>query len=61
MTKPNTTNVGNEDDLQWKTTFIIEQPQILKVLYLSNHWSDISQIKNLSLCDQTKVMTTYGI
>ena len=27
----------------------------IKVEYLSNHWSDIAQIWNLSLCDQTKV------
>jgi hypothetical protein len=29
--------------------------KILKVEYLSNHWSDLSQIWNLSLWDQTKI------
>ena len=28
---------------------------ILKVEYLSNHWSDFPQILNLSLGDQTKI------
>ena len=28
--------------------------KILKVEYLSNHWSDLPQILNLSLGDQTK-------
>ena len=29
--------------------------KILKVEYLSNHWSDLSQILNLSSGDQTKI------
>ena len=29
--------------------------KILKVEYFSNHWSDLSQIWNLSLWDQTKI------
>ena len=29
--------------------------KILKVEYLSNHWSDLPQIFNLSLGDQTKI------
>ena len=29
--------------------------KILKVEYLSNHWSDLLQISNLSLEDQTKI------
>jgi hypothetical protein len=29
--------------------------KILKVEYLSNHWSDLPQIWNLSLEDQTKI------
>ena len=29
--------------------------KILIVEYLSNHWSDLAQILNLSLCDQTKI------
>ena len=55
MTKPNYKNVLNEDDLQWKTTSNIKnerQPQILKVKYLSNHWSDLTQILNIILCAQ---------
>ena len=30
--------------------------KILKVEYLSNHWSDLPQILNLSLRDQTKML-----
>ena len=37
-----------------KTTSDKRQPQILKVEYLSNHWSDLPQILNLSLGEQTK-------
>ena len=29
--------------------------KILKVEYLSNHWSDLPKILNLSLSDQTKI------
>ncbi len=29
--------------------------RILKVAYLSNHWSDLPQMLNLSLGDQTKI------
>jgi hypothetical protein len=49
-----------EDDLKWKTTSNGRWPQmednlkILKVEYLSNHWSDLPQILNLSSGDQTK-------
>ena len=32
-----------------------EDIKILKVEYLSNHWSDFAQILNLSLCDQIKI------
>ena len=32
-----------------------EDLKILKVVYLSNHWSDFPQILNLSLGDQTKI------
>ena len=31
-----------------------EDLKIIKIEYLSNHWSDIPQIFNLSLGDQTK-------
>ena len=29
--------------------------KIIKVEYLRNHWSDIAQVLNLSLCDLTKM------
>ena len=32
-----------------------EDLKILKVEYLSNHWSDFPQILDLSLGDQTKI------
>jgi hypothetical protein len=35
------------------------QSQISKVKYLSNHWSNFSQIFNLSLCDQTKLYNCF--
>ena len=38
-----------EDDLKRKTTSNGRQPRLLKVEYLSNYWSHISQISNLSL------------
>ena len=46
-----------EDALQWKTTStpIEDDLKILKVEYLSNHWSDLPQILNLSSGDQTKI------
>jgi hypothetical protein len=37
-----------EDNLQWKKTST-------KVQYLSNHWSDLPQIGNISSGDQTKI------
>jgi hypothetical protein len=63
VTKPNFTNVSNDDDLrikmtfngrqppnkddlQWKTTFNGRQLQILKVIYLNNHWSALYKILN---------------
>ena len=38
-----------------KTTSNGRRPQILKRIYLSNHWSDIFKLLNQSLCDQTKL------
>ena len=32
-----------------------DDPKIWKLEYLSNHWSDLTQIWNLSYWDQTKV------
>jgi hypothetical protein len=42
-------NASNEDNLYWKITSNI----ILQ--YLNNHWSDLNQIVNISLNDQTNV------
>ena len=56
MIKPNflnVQNISNEDDLEWKMTSNGRLPKIAKFEYLSNHWSDLSQILNLSFCDQT--------
>ena len=36
-----------------------EDLKILKVEYLSNHWSDFPQILNLSLGDQTKIKNAH--
>ena len=55
MTKAQFTNVSNEDELQWKRTTDGILPQISKVKYLSNYWSDLPQILNLGLCDQSKI------
>jgi hypothetical protein len=52
MTKENFANVINEDDLKWKMTSNRRLPQISKVKYLSNFWSDLPQILNLGLYDQ---------
>ena len=49
-----------EDDLQWKMASNGRWPKmeddlkVRKVEYLSNHWSDLTQIWNLSLQDLTK-------
>ena len=37
-------NFANEDDLKWKMTSNGRVPQISKVKYLSNYWSDLLQI-----------------
>jgi hypothetical protein len=55
MTKANFTNVSNEDDNQWKRTSDGRLPQIPKVKYLSNYWSDLPQIINSCLGDQCKL------
>ncbi len=58
MTKPNlpnVQNVSNEDDLKWKMTSNGRLPKIANFEYLSNHWSDLSQILNLGLYDQAKL------
>ena len=37
-----------------------DDPKILKVEYLSNQWSDLPQILNLSSGDQTKIKNTWN-
>ena len=59
MTKVNFPNVSNEDDLKWKTTSNGRLPQISKVKYLSNHWSDLPQILNLGLYDQRELCKCF--
>ena len=54
MTKANLSNVLNEDDFKWKMTSNGRLPQLLKVEYLCNYWSDLSQILNLGFYDQSK-------
>ena len=34
--------------------------KILKVEYLNNHWSDLTQILNLSLGDHTKLKISWN-
>ena len=53
--KPENVNEGSEDELQWKRTTDGILPQISKVKYLSNYWSDLPQILNLGLCDQPQL------
>ena len=58
MTKPNflyVRNISNEDDLEWKMTSNGRLPKTAKFEYLSNHWSDLSQILNLGLYDQANL------
>ena len=49
MIKANFTNVSNEDKHKWKMTSNGRLPQISKVKYLSNYWSDLPQIFKLRL------------
>ena len=57
----------NEDDLQWKTTsngrwpLMEDDLKIWKVEYLSSHWSDLPQILNINLWDQTKVKKGFNV
>ena len=44
-----------EDDLQLEDNL-----KILKVEYISNNWSDLSQILNFSSGDQTKMKNTWN-
>ena len=48
-----------EDDLKWKTNSNRRLPQISKVKYLRNYWSDPPQILNLGLCTQTKLFECF--
>ena len=54
MTRANISNVSNQDDFKWKMTSNGRLPSILKVEYLNNYWSDLSQILNLGFYDQSK-------
>ena len=51
--QPKNIKSWNEDDDQQPS--MEDDLKILKVEYLSNHWSDFPQIWNLSLGDQTKI------
>ena len=55
MIKANFTNVSNEDGRKWKMTSNGRLPQISKVKYLSNYQSDLPQILDLGLYDQSKL------
>ena len=59
MTKSNFNNVSNEDNLQWKTTSTGRLPQISKVKYLSNYWSNLPHLLNLDLYDQSKLYKRF--
>ena len=59
MTKANLSNVLNEDDFKWKMTSNGRLPQLLKVEYLCNYWSDLSQILNLGFYDQSKLFKCF--
>jgi hypothetical protein len=59
MTKENFAIVSNEDDLKWKMTSNGRLPQISKVKYLSNYWSDVPQILNLGLYDQRELCKCF--
>jgi hypothetical protein len=45
----------NEDDLQWKMTFLEDDLKILMVEYLSNPLLDLAHILNLRLGDRTRI------
>ena len=59
MTKEIFANVSNEDDLKWKMTSYGRLPQISKVKYLNNYWSDLPQILNLGLYDQRELCKCF--
>ena len=46
--------------LKWRRPPIEDDLKILKVEYLSNHWSDLPQILNLSSGDQTKIKNAWN-
>ena len=48
------------DDLQGRRPPMEDHLKILKVEYLSNHWSDVHQILKLSLGDQTKIENAWN-
>ena len=46
----------NQKCLKWRRPPMEDDIKILKVEYLSNHWSDLPQILNWSSEDQTKML-----
>jgi hypothetical protein len=59
MTKENFANVPNEDNLKWKMTSNGRLPQISKVKYLINYWSDLPRILNLGCYDQRELCKCF--
>ena len=48
-------DISNEDDLKWMMTSNKRLPKIAKFEYLSNYWSDLSQILKRCLYNQAKL------
>jgi hypothetical protein len=49
----------NQKCLKWRRPPMEDHLKILKVEYLSNHWSYLSQILDLSSGDQTKIKNAW--
>ena len=54
-------NCWIEDDHKLKRTSNWRWPKILKVEYLSKHWSDLPQILNISSGDQAKIKNVWNV
>ena len=50
----------NKKCLKWRWPSMEDDLKISKVEYLSNHWSDLPQILNLSSGDQTKIKNAWN-
>ena len=61
MTKANFSKNLNEDDFNWKMTSNGRLPQLLKLEYLCNYWSDLSQILSLGFYDQSKPFKCFNL